>query len=104
MYALEHYLFLTVFQSAHHPYCCFIKKKDKTDIGNYHPITLLNIDYKLFTKILALQLNDHAHSLIHNDQAGFIPRRSIFDIIRLAKAIINYAEITNTDRVIITLD
>ena len=24
MYALEHYLFLTVFQSAHHPYCCFI--------------------------------------------------------------------------------
>src|SRR6266850_1786257 len=84
--------------------CPAYKKKDKTDIGNYCPITLLNTDYKLFTKILALQLNDHAHTLIHSDQAGFIPRRSIFDLIRLAKAIINYAEITNTDGAIIALD
>ncbi|KAH9005679.1 Endonuclease/exonuclease/phosphatase, partial [Lactarius deliciosus] len=36
--------------------CPLYKKKDPTDISNYRPITLLNTDYKLFTKALALQL------------------------------------------------
>ena len=62
------------------------------------------MDHKLLTKVLALQLNDYAHMLIHPDQAGFIPSRSIFNHIRLAKAIINYAEITNTDGAIIALN
>ena len=70
--------------------CPLFKKKDPTDIRNYRPITLLNTDYKLLTKVLALQLLDHVNQLIHPDQAGFIPNRSIFDHIRLAKAILNY--------------
>jgi hypothetical protein len=53
--------------------CPIFKKKDPTDISNYHPITLMNTDYKLLTKILGLQLTEHSHMLIHSDQAGFIP-------------------------------
>ena len=68
------------------------------------PITVLNTDYKLLTKVLALQLIDHVDTLIHEDQAGFIPRRSIFNHIRLAKAIISYAEIVEEDGAIIALD
>ncbi|KAH9178322.1 hypothetical protein EDB89DRAFT_1839698, partial [Lactarius sanguifluus] len=41
---------------AHGWMCPLYKKKDPTDISNYRPITLLNTDYKLFTKTLALQL------------------------------------------------
>jgi hypothetical protein len=84
--------------------CPIYKKKDPTDISNYCPITLLNTDYKLLTKALALQLTESAQHLIHPDQAGFIPRRSIFDHIRLANAIINYAELTDENRAIIALD
>jgi ribonuclease HI len=84
--------------------CPIYKKKDPTEISNYRPITLLNTDYKLLTKVLAIQLMDHINSLIHEDQAGFIPRRSIFNHIRLAKAIINYAEIMDEDGAIIALD
>ena len=40
--------------------CPLFKKKDPTDIRNYHPITILNTDYKLLTKVLAIQLIDHA--------------------------------------------
>ena len=84
--------------------CPIYKKKDPTDISNYRPITLLNTDYKLLTKVLALQLTDSVQFLIHPDQVGFIPRRSIFNHIRLANAIINYAELTEEDGAIIALD
>ena len=84
--------------------CPVFKKKDPTEIGNYRPISILNTDYKLLTKVMALQLNDRAHDLIHNDQAGFVPRRSIFNHIRLAKAIIDFAEITEENGTIILLD
>lgn len=84
--------------------CPLFKKKDLTDIRNYCPITVLNTDYKLLTKVLALQLVEHTDTLIHEDQAGFIPKRSIFNHIRLAKAIITYAEAAEEDGAIITLD
>ena len=84
--------------------CPLFKKKDPTDIRNYRPITLLNTDYKTLTKVLAIQLLDHVDQLVHPDQAGFIPNRSIFDHIRLAKAILNYAEVTEEDGSILALD
>ena len=57
--------------------CPIYKKKDPTEISNYRPITLLNTDYKLLTKTLALQLVEPIHKMIHPDQAGFIPKRLI---------------------------
>jgi exonuclease III len=84
--------------------CPIYKKKDPTDISNYRPITLLNTDYKLLTKVLAIQMMDNIEKLIHSDQAGFIPRRSIFNHIHLAKAIITYAEVTNENGAIVALD
>jgi len=53
--------------------CPLFKKKDPMEISNYRPITLLNIVYKLLTKVLAIQLLNHVNQLIHPDQAGFIP-------------------------------
>ena len=84
--------------------CPIYKKKDRSDISNYRPITLLNTDYKLLTKTLALQLMNHIKNLIHPDQAGFIPGRSIFDHIKLAEAIICYAEIAEENGAIVALD
>ena len=84
--------------------CPIYKKKDRTEISNYRPITLLNTDCKLLTKALAIQLMDHIRDLIHRDQAGFIPKRSIFDHIKLAEAIISYAEAAEVNGAIIALD
>jgi len=84
--------------------CPLFKKKDPTDIHNYRPITLLNTDYKILTKVLAIQLLDHVNQLVHPDQAGFIPNHSIFDHIRLAKAILNYVDATEEDGAILALD
>jgi exonuclease III len=84
--------------------CPIYKKKDRTVIENYRPITLLNTDYKLLTKTLALQLTTKIGPLIHNNQAGFIPGRSIFDHIRLTKVMTKYTEMTKENGAIIALD
>lgn len=84
--------------------CPIYKKKDPSEISSYQPITLLNSDYKLLTKTLAIQLMSHIETLIHRDQAGFIPGCAIFNQIKLAKAIISYAEAAEENGAIIALD
>jgi hypothetical protein len=84
--------------------CPIYKKKDKQDIANYRPITLLNTDYKIFTRALTTKLSKIAPIIIHEDQAGFVPGRSIFDQVKLNKLLIDYAEATETNGVIVALD
>ena len=74
--------------------CPLYKKKDRTLIENYRPITLLNSDYRLLTKALTIQLIKDIKRMIHRDQAGFIPGRSIFDHIRLTRIITKFAEVS----------
>jgi hypothetical protein len=84
--------------------CVIYKKKDRSEIENYQPITLLNTDYKILTKALAMQLAQEVHTLVHLDQSGFILKRSIFDPIQLAKVMIEYADITEEDGALIALN
>lgn len=75
--------------------CPLYKKNDKREIANYRPITLLNSDYKIFTKALSLKLAKAAPSVIHENQAGFIPGRSITEQIRLTQMIQSFSELDN---------
>lgn len=60
------------------------ENKDKLDCGNYRPVSVLNIDYKLFTSILCKCLEVLLPELIHKDQTGFIRQRQTQDNIRKA--------------------
>lgn len=80
------------------------KKKDRWEIANYRPITLLNSDYKTFTKALAPKLMWTVPSIIHKNQAGFILGRSITDQIRLMQMIMQYAEVEEENSIIVALD
>jgi hypothetical protein len=72
--------------------CPLFKVKDRSNIATYRPITVLNADYKIFTKALTNKLAKVAPYIIHKDQAGFMKGQKITDAIYLAQEVVEYAE------------
>ena len=56
-----------------------LPKKDRNILWleNWRPITLLNVDRKIFTEALADRIRRVISTLVHPDQRGFIPHRFI---------------------------
>ena len=70
-----------------------IPKEDTNlnDLKNWRPISLLNLDYKLLSKILAKRLEQLLPNLIHSDQTGFVHGRYIGQNIRLLSDIMEFS-------------
>ena len=62
-----------------------------TDLKNWRPISLLNLDYKILSKILAKRLEQFLPNLIHSDQTGFVRGRYIGQNIRLLSDIMEFS-------------
>uniref|UniRef100_A0A8D0E7E3 ribonuclease H n=1 Tax=Salvator merianae TaxID=96440 RepID=A0A8D0E7E3_SALMN len=69
--------------------------QDLTSPKNYRPISLLNNDYKVFASIMATRLKQVLQEFIHQDQAGFLPKRQMKDNIRSIIDVIEYLESHN---------
>uniref|UniRef100_A0A670KCA9 Reverse transcriptase domain-containing protein n=1 Tax=Podarcis muralis TaxID=64176 RepID=A0A670KCA9_PODMU len=67
-------------------------EKEKTDVKNYRPISLLNSDYKIFADIMAGRLKKLLTKYIHKDQAGFLPNRHQKENVRHILNIIEYLD------------
>ena len=80
------------------------KGKDRIDIANWRPITLLNIDYKLLTKTLGQRLKSVFPGLIHKDQNGFVPGGSIFHSSHTIRDILFYCKKENVELILLALD
>lgn len=80
------------------------KKGDRADIKNWRPISLLCIDYKILTKILATRLRKVIDKIIENGQTCGIPGRSIFENIIVCQDAIFYSNKYNKPLVILSLD
>lgn len=85
--------------------CPIFKKNDNTEIANYRPITVLNTDYKLMTKAIQSKLALATPNIIHENQAGFMKRRSIIDHIQTINLMTAFAEISpENEGAIVALD
>ena len=57
--------------------------KDNILLENWRPISLLNVDYKIATKVIANRIKNVLPKLIHETQTGFMKGRYIGENIRL---------------------
>ena len=71
------------------------KNKDRTILENLRPISLLNVDYKILTKVLARRLEKVLPKLISPDQTGYVKGRYIGENIRLIEDLMFYTETEN---------
>ncbi len=77
------------------------KKGQRENIKNWRPISLLNTDAKLYSKVLAERLKKALPEIIHTDQSGCIPGRFIGQNIRLIEDIIDSKD---EDEVLLFID
>ncbi|KAM9980051.1 hypothetical protein ACTFIZ_006304 [Dictyostelium cf. discoideum] len=54
-------------------------KGDPNNLDNYRPITLLNVDYKIYSKIINNRILKFLNKVISPFQTGFVPRRLLHD-------------------------
>lgn len=83
--------------------CSLYKKDNKTNIGYYRPITVLNSDYKIMTKVLTFRLSEAVSHIIYINQAGFMKRCKI-DQTELAYMAIEWCSTTEINRLLVCLD
>ena len=80
------------------------KEADRQTLNNWRPITLLNVDYKILTKALALRLKRQISNLIFTDQTGYVAGRYIGTNVRTIEDIIEYTDKTKEPGYLLALD
>lgn len=66
--------------------------KDLKYLQTYRPISLLNCDYKILARVLAIRLNRVLSMYIHPDPVGFIKNRQLRYCTRRLCNIIDYLQ------------
>ena len=84
--------------------CTPYKKGDPRNVRNYRPITLLNADYKILAKILALRLKRTINTITSTNQNGFVPGRLLFDNYFLSQLVQAYIDEVDDRGLMIFLD
>ena len=80
------------------------KDKDVRLLKNWRPISLLNTDYKILTKVLATRLKKVLPTVIHPDQVAYLKGRYIGQNIRTIIDIMEYTKEKDIKGIIAFLD
>ena len=82
-----------------------VHKKDATNLAkNWRPISLLNTDYKLASKVITRRLKTVVASIVHQDHTCSVPSRSIFSNLQLVRDVLDMIDKTNETGILVTLD
>ena len=83
---------------------CIIKNSDPKRIEDYRPLTLLNSDYKLLTKIIANRMRPWMTGTLQKSQHCGPHGNTIFDAAAAVRDVVAYVEISGTPLCILSID
>ena len=80
------------------------KKEDATQIQQYRPICLLNVSFKIFTKVTTNRVTAVAHKVIRPTQTAFMPGRHILEGVVILHETIHELHRKKLDGVLLKID
>ena len=80
------------------------KDRDKRLIKKWHPISLLNIDTKLISKIIAIRLKKILNNLISEKQIAYLNNRFTSEGGRLISDIVEITDSLQIEAILLTVD
>jgi hypothetical protein len=80
------------------------KLREAVNIKQYMPICLLNVVYKIFTKVLAIRLMEVAEDIISRTQTAFIKDRFILEGVLVLHKVVHELRIRKQKGIIMKHD
>ena len=80
------------------------KGKDRSSLENWRPISLLNVDTKIMTNVLAARIKEVLPSIIHHNQTAYIKDCFIGETVRSIFEIMDFTLDENISGLMIFID
>ncbi len=80
------------------------KGKNRLFLNNCRPISLLNTDYKVIVKILAMRLQLVLPNIINDDQSGYLKGRYIGQNIRILEDVSFFTKENELPGILLSID
>ncbi|CAI7880969.1 unnamed protein product [Closterium sp. NIES-53] len=80
------------------------KKGEREQLGNYRPITLLSVVYKLVAKVLASRIKKVLPRVISKHQFSFLPRRRLADAVSIVADMVDAVAEGDKDWLLLLVD
>jgi len=78
--------------------------KDNRMLDSWRPISLINVDVKICSRVLANRMADTLPYLVHPDQAAFIKGRNIDEPIMIIQDVMDYVKTKNKSLLLFAAD
>ena len=80
------------------------KGKDKRYLKNWRPISLINAEAKIASKVLAFRIRKLITNLIHSDQTAYVKGRYIGESVLLISEILEYTDNNGIEAILFAED
>lgn len=79
----------------------FKKGENENFKKNYRPLSVTNVDYKIFAHVLALRLQNEAGKIINREQSAYIKGRYLGENARLILDVVEYYNHNDLDGILL---